>query len=133
MATSPVRRLDANHDATFGSGFRNIATGSEAAEQRLRCRLLSLQNDWYLDITHGLPWWTEEGSDTQPFLGGPRNKPYIDATLKAYILATDGIATLDTYNSSIDGKTRKLTVSCSGTTVDGMAFQIIDAGPPEST
>lgn len=132
MATSPVRRLDANHDYTFGGGLRNIATGSEAAEQRLRCRLLSVVGDWFLDITHGVPWWQPEQSDTQPIMGGPWNLAYAEATLKAAILATDGVATLDTFTLSVDGKTRKLSVSCSGTTVDGGAFNIIDAGPPGS-
>lgn len=132
MGTAPVRRLDANHDMTFGHGMRDIAVTSEAAEQRLRCRLLSVLGDWFLDLTHGLPWWQPQDSDTQPFMGGPRNLAYVEASLKAYILATDGIATLDTFVLSVNGKTRAMTVTCSGTSVDGTAFSIVDAGPPGS-
>ena len=129
MATQPVRRLDANHDMTFGRGFRNIATLAEATQQRLRCRLLSVLGNWFLDQDHGIPWWGDGSLSTLPIMGGQKNLGYAEAVLKAAILATDGVATLDAFSIATDPKTRRMTVSCRGQTVDGGAFVIVDAGP----
>lgn len=129
MPTPRVRRLDKNHDPYFGRGAMDYCSGAEAAQQSLRCRLLVILGEWFLDTSAGVPWWQPEDSDTQPIMGGPRNLQYAEATLKTAILGTDGVATLDTFSLTVNGKTRKLTVSCSGTTVDGSAFTIIDHGP----
>ena len=54
--TTRVRRLDKNHDWTFGQGFSNYATESDAIAQNVQTRLWSFANDWFLDLEHGLPW-----------------------------------------------------------------------------
>ena len=54
--TVRVRRLDKNHDWTFGQGFSNYASESEAIAQNVQTRLWSFTNDWFLDLEHGLPW-----------------------------------------------------------------------------
>lgn len=51
-----VRRLDDNHDWTFGSGRADYATQSEAISQSVLTGLLSLRNDWFLNPDHGLRW-----------------------------------------------------------------------------
>jgi hypothetical protein len=128
MATAPVRRLDASHDPIWGHGFRDIATTSEATQQRLRCRLLVIQGEWFLDTDAGVPWWQPPGSDVKPIMGGPRDLQYAESVLKKIILETDGVATLDRFSMHVDAH-RNLTISCSGTTVDGGAFTITDHGP----
>lgn len=122
METAPVRRLDANHDMTFGAGMRNIATGSEAAMQRLRCRLLSILGDWDLDQSHGIPWWQDPNSSVRPIMGAPRDLRYAESVIKKVILETNGIATIEAFASDFDGNTRQWTVRATCTTVDGQAF-----------
>lgn len=129
MATKPVRRLDAKHDTTFGRGFRNIATLAEATQQRLRCQLLVILGEWFLDTDAGVPWWQPTTSDVLPIMGKRRDLGYAEAVLKAKILACDGVATIDTFSLVPNPKTRALKVSCRGTTVDGGAFLIADHGP----
>lgn len=129
MATKFVRRLDANHDMTFGGGLRNFATGAEAAQQRLRCRLLVILGEWFLDTNAGVPWWQPADSDVEPIMGGKKNLTYAETVLKKAILETDGIATIETFFINVNTTTRRMTVSCSVTTVDGGAFTIVDHGP----
>lgn len=129
MATARVRRLDTAHDMTFGRGKVNYAATAEAAAQRLRCRLLTIRGEWFLDLDAGVPWWQPESSDVQPIMGGARNLPYAEAVIKAAILETDGVATIEAFSMSFNGTTRKLTVTCTGTTVDGDTFNIVEVGP----
>jgi hypothetical protein len=129
MATLRVRRLDANHDMTFGGGKNNYAATGEATGQRLRTRLLLILGEWFLDTTAGVPWLQPPDSDTRPIMGGPRDLQYSEGVLKAAILGTDGVATLDSFSMTFDGTTRKLSVSASGTTADGDAFNIQVTGP----
>jgi hypothetical protein len=129
MATARVRRLNKAHDMTFGRGMADYAGGAEAAAQRLRCRLLTILGEWFLDTSAGVPWWQPEGSATQPIMGGPKNLQYAEAVIKAQILGTDGIATIEAFSMVFNGTTRKLTVACTGTTVDGDVFNISEVGP----
>jgi hypothetical protein len=124
-----VRRLDANHDMTFGRGKRNIARTAEAVGQRLRCRLLMILGEWFLDTGAGVPWWQPDGSGTRPIMGASKNLQYAEAVLKATIIATDGIATLESFSMLFNGTTRKLTVAATGTTVDGDVWNIVQVGP----
>lgn len=128
MPTAPVRRLDANHDPYFGHGFRDIAQGAEAAQQRLRCQLLVILGEWFLDLDNGVPWWQPATSDVVPIMGKKRDDQYTESVLKAKILACDGVATLDLFKLTVDAN-RHMTVTCSGTTVDGATFLIQDHGP----
>jgi len=127
--TMLVRRVDAAHDMTFGAGRRNLAATGEATGQRLRCRILMIQGEWFLDTGAGVPWWAPEGNGVQPIMGGTKNLQYAEAVIKAAILGTDGVATLDSFSMSFNGTTRKLTIAASGTSVDGDAFNITVTGP----
>lgn len=51
-----VSALDSNDDWTMGKGRANYITGSEAIAQNVKTRLRSFEDDWYLDVTHGVPW-----------------------------------------------------------------------------
>jgi len=125
--TQIVRRLDRNHDMTLGHGMRNLARGAEATAQRLVCRLLFIRGEWFLDTDGGVPWWQPASSSVPPIMGGQRNLQYTESVLKATILETDGIATLDGFALSLNPETRKLSVTGNGTTVDGEAWTINQA------
>lgn len=129
MATPTVRRLDANHDMTFGGSMRNIATTAESAEQLLRCALLYIRGEWFLDTDGGVPWWQPEGADAQPIMGVPRDLRYAESVLKATILSVTGIKDIVAFAIAVNTSTRKMTVSFTVTTDDGDVVDLIDAGP----
>jgi hypothetical protein len=130
MPTAPVRRLDQNGDITFGRGIESFATGSEAAAQRARTRMLLIVGEWFLNTDAGVPWFQIPASGVQPIMGVTRNLPYTEAVLKARILGTDGIATLESFSMTFDGETRKLKVAAMVRTVDGDTVDINIVGPP---
>lgn len=133
MSTAPVRRLDSNHDMTFGRGLQNFATLAEATGQRVRTRLLLILGEFFLDTTAGVPWFQPDDgtSDTQPIMGVPTDLGYTEATIKATILATDGIASITSFSMTLDSISRRLFVSAIGPCVDGGIFSVKlqDPGP----
>lgn len=124
-----MRRLDENHDMTFGRGKRNIAGTAEAVAQRLRCRLLTIRGEWFLDTDAGVPWYQPDDSEVYPIMGRRPNMQYNEAVLKAAILETDGVQTLDSFSLTFDHATRKLTIRAAGKDVYGDDYNIVEAGP----
>ncbi|HKS94987.1 MAG TPA: hypothetical protein VJV74_02515 [Terriglobia bacterium] len=129
MATKYVRRLDKNHDTTWGQGRKNYANTGEATLQRVRTDLLVILGEAFLNAEDGVPWFQPEDSDVQPILGGRRDLAYTEGVLKARVLNSDGVATLTSYSQSFDARGRRLTVSIGGTTVDGDEFQLTVVSP----
>jgi len=125
--TMRVRRLDRNHDMTFGHGFNDIASGAESAAQRLVCRLLTIKGEWFLNTDDGVPWWQPTGSSVRPIMGAPRDLQYTEAVIKAHILETDGIATIEGFLLAFDSERRRLLVTATGTSVDGDVWNITQA------
>ncbi|MCC8379886.1 hypothetical protein [Xenorhabdus sp. PB30.3] len=78
-----MRRLDDNHDWTFGNGRSDYATKSEAIAQSVKTRLLSLFNDWFLNPEHGVPWFD--------YLRKNPNMMAMEAELKETVLNTFGV------------------------------------------
>lgn len=133
--TAIVRRLDSSHDMTFGRGTRNIASGAEATAQRLKCRLLMLMGEWFLDTTAGVPWFfTPEGTTIKPIMGvKPRDLGYAESVLKSVILGTDGVASIVSFLLTFDGPTRRAKVACTVVSVDGDVINILNVTPPTGT
>lgn len=119
MSTLRVRRLDANRDATFGHGAADYLTGSAAAAQRVKARLLVLLGEWFLDTSAGVPWFNPGPDGALSIMGGPRNLQFAEAQVKKCILETDGIKAITLFNMTFNSQTRKLTVSTTVTTDDG--------------
>ena len=100
--TVRVRRVDKNHDWTFGQGFSNYASESEAIAQNVQTRLWSFTNDWFLDLEHGLPWLEQMG----------RNVDLSDweIRIKRHVLQTDGVVKITDYEAILNQDNRKLEV-----------------------
>ncbi len=115
--------------------MRNIATGAEGTAQRLKCRLLLLQGEWFLDTTAWVPWFfTPPGTTIKPILGvKPRDLGYAESVLKSVILGTDGVASIISFLLSFDGPSRRARVSCTVTSVDGDVVNILNVTPPTGT
>lgn len=129
MATLRVRRLDKNHDMTWGKGSANYATTAESTAQRLVSGIREILGEWFLDTGAGVPWWQPEDSDVQPILGGRRDPSYAEAVLKTKILSIDGIDSISAFSLSIESATRKMSVQVTIVTVDGDTFNIKVVSP----
>ncbi len=97
-----VRRLDNNHDWTFGQGFANYAAQSEAIAQNVQTRLWSFTQDWFLDLDHGLPWLEQMGRNV--------NLSDWEIRIKRHVLQTDGVVKITEYKANLDTDTRRLQI-----------------------
>lgn len=127
--SAPVRKLDEAGDVMFGRGLQSFHSGSPATVQRTRTRLLLVLGEWFLDTSEGTPWWENEDSTARPIMGVTRNLGYAEAVLKARILGTDGIASIESWSMSFNGDTRKLSVSATVTDEDGVTGTIVLVSP----
>ena len=98
-----VRRLDDNHDMTFGRGIADMARDDEATAQAVKTRLLLLKGEWFLDIEAGVPY-------LQQIMVRPSNLPLAEAIIKRTILDTEGVAELQSFAMTYDRETRRLTI-----------------------
>ncbi|MEA1064753.1 hypothetical protein [Erwinia sp. HR93] len=111
-----TRRLDAAGDWTFGRGRESYATRSECVRQKIKTRLLSFKNDWFLNLDHGLDWFDNIARR------GTRLK--LEAQIRTCILQTDGVKTLTEFSPQFDPKTRRLTVYATFTDIYGNSGEV---------
>ena len=97
-----VRRLDENHDFTFGNGLANYALTSEAIKQCAVTILLSFRYNWHLDEDHGINWWAY-------YVKNP-NVSIMEDDIKRHILEVEGVASLQDLNLQLNTITRKMTI-----------------------
>lgn len=100
-----VRKLDDNHDWTFGQGVRNYLINSDEVKQSVLCRLWSFKNDWALDMDAGLPWFE--------LMGRNIDMKQIEQNVRACVLETAGVTEITSYNATLNRETRKLTIAVS--------------------
>lgn len=97
-----VRRLDENHDWTFGQGLNNYARESEAIAQCVKTRLWSFVNDWFLNLEHGVDWL---------YLKEQANLEAIELAVKKQVLLTDGVERITGYSANLEPNSRIITIS----------------------
>ncbi|OWO79302.1 hypothetical protein B5C26_21230 [Photorhabdus luminescens] len=97
-----VRRLDNNHDWTFGNSRSDYATKSEAIAQSVQTRLLSLRNDWFLNPDHGVGWFN--------YLRKNPNLMTMESELKSTVLNTSGVHEITHFDIKINVDSRKSTI-----------------------
>lgn len=108
------RKLDANGDYTFGHGQADFYRDQpEAVAQAVETRLRLFTQEWFLDLSEGTPWREE-------VLGKYTQNTY-DTVIKDRIIGTQGLSSLDTYDSSRNVDTRALNVQATITTVYGQS------------
>lgn len=109
------RRLDANHDYTFGQGRGNYLTDVDAVAQAILTRLLLFLGEWWEDTQDGLPMW-------QSFLGAPATqskKEARDRLIQERILGTEGVENIEDFSSTQSSETGKYEVAVVVNTVYG--------------
>lgn len=112
-----VRRLDGNHDMTFGHGLADMAVEAEACAQNVRTRLLLLQEEWFLDTEAGVPW-------LQQIMVKPANLALAESIIKRTILETEDVSELRDFSLSFDRNTRRMTIAATVTNVYGSVANI---------
>ncbi len=93
-------------------GRGSYATKSEC----VRIRLLSLKQDWFLNLDHGLDW---TGNMARR---GSRVK--LESDIRSCILQTDGVKTLTAFDTQYVPKSRKLTVAATFTDIYGTESEV---------
>lgn len=111
------RALTADGDYTFGQGSANFLVDSPAAvAQLVMTRLKLWTGEWFLDITEGTPWLTEILS------ANIKNTiPLYDHAIRARVLETQGVVSIEDYSSTLDEVARSLTVTMTINTQYGQA------------
>lgn len=106
------RKLDENGDYVFGNGQQDFYKDSvEAVAQSVKTRLQLWKGEWFIDSDEGTPY-------LQGVIG-KQSTEVINTVLRSRILGTDGVLTIDSFDSTIDPTTRKLSLSVSISTIYG--------------
>lgn len=116
-----VRRLDGDHDWTFGGGISDYATESEAIAQSIRTQLLSLYGDWFLNREHGVHW--------QNYLKKNPNIREMETEIKKVVLNTTGVEKLTDFSIYLDPDTRKITVTINYVDIYGKESEVSTNAP----
>ncbi len=105
-----VRRLTPDHDMTFGNGLADYAERAEAVAQNVKTRLILLQEEWFLDLSAGVPW-------LQKIMVKPARLLLANTIIKRTMLKTDGVTKIVSYSTSFDRETRRLNVAATLNTI----------------
>lgn len=81
-----------------------MVRNAEAVGQHVRQRLMTFEGEWFLDTTVGMTWLTE-------VMGRQYDPALAEALVKAHIMATDGVISIDTFSVSFAKVQRNLIVS----------------------
>lgn len=106
------RREDDDGDYTFGQGDDTwLVNSPEAVAQAIKTRFLLWYGQWFLDITEGTPW-------IQSVLGKQRPETY-NLAIRQRILETQGVSSITAFNTTVDGRTRRVTFTATVETIYG--------------
>lgn len=106
------RKLTALNDYSFGNNQLDFFINDpEAIGQSVESRLLLWLGEWFLD--------TEEGTPYAQGVLGKYSEALADATIQDRVLSTDGVTSIDNYQSQLNPDTRLLTVQFDLNTIYG--------------
>ena len=106
------RRQDENGDYTFGNGLNNFHIDNvDAVAQAIDTRLKLWVGEWFADVSDGTGW-------SQAILGKHSQNLY-ELTLRQRVLDTQGVISIQEFQSALDPNTRSLVVTMVVETVYG--------------
>lgn len=106
------RREDDDGDYTFGQGDDTwLVNSPEAVAESIKTRFLLWYGQWFLDTTEGTPW-------IQSVLGKQRPETY-NLAIRQRILETQGVSSITAFNTTVDGRTRRVTFTATVETIYG--------------
>jgi hypothetical protein len=97
------RKLDSAGDYSFGRGDLDFHIDSPSGvAQAILTSLNLFQGQWFLDLTEGMPWYTQ--------IAGFNTQASYDAIIKNKIQTVQGVNSILRYTSELDHDTRTLSV-----------------------
>ena len=94
-----------------------LKTNVEDVAQRLKVKLLWVQEEWFLDSSYGIPYFTKiftkEASQTD-----------VDDIFRLAITNEDGVSKLIDYSSVFDRSARTFSIDCKVELTDGQVVSI---------
>lgn len=118
-----VRRLDENHDMTFGAGLANFAIDAEGCAQNVRTRLQTIQGEWFLDVSAGIPYLNNTYVP-KAITDKPADLAFAEASIREETLGTDGVQDLLSFASQFDRSARVFSAQVALTTEFGTTENI---------
>lgn len=98
-----TRILDESHDWTFGKSQSDHVSGSDAIKQGVLCAVLSVRNDWFLNLGYGIDWVN--------YLGRTANLASLETDLKRAILNVDGVYQITNIDINLAREKRHATIT----------------------
>ena len=95
--------IDENHDMYIVNGQIARRTSTEGVLQLIKTRLLTVQEEWFMDLNAGLPWYTE-------MLGKPVDLYKVRSYISSEIVQTNGVNELLSLELLYNNTDRKLDV-----------------------
>ena len=106
------RKQDENGDYTFGNSLNNFHIDNvDAVAQAIDTRLKLWVGEWFADVSDGTGW-------SQAILGKHSQNLY-ELTLRQRVLDTQGVISIQEFQSALDPNTRSLVVTMVVETVYG--------------
>lgn len=106
------RRLDEDGDMTFGSQQADFLRNTpETVAQAVLTRLRLWLGEWFIDQSEGTPY--------QQAVLGKNTRDSVAPAMRARIIETQGVKSLDAFEFLFDAEERKATINATITTVYG--------------
>lgn len=105
LLMSDLALIENNNNLQIENFDLVIATGSLYVANKIRIRLSTFQNEWFLNINAGLPYY-------QDILIKNPNLDLIADLFQTEILNTTGVDSLEEFNLDLNGRTLQITFIC---------------------
>jgi hypothetical protein len=106
------RSLNNSNDLYLLNGRIAVVSEGEQVLQHVRTRLLTYQEEWFLDTRAGIPYF-------QNILIKPANLSGTEALIKTEILQTPDVLSLSAFGLEFDAITRTLNITFTALTAFG--------------
>lgn len=110
-----VSKLDSNGDWRFGKSLADYTRNSGEISQNVITRLKSFADDWFLDTTANIDWFT--------ILGNRNNEQIILREVSRVVSATDGVKSIDKIEPIVNRESRTVTIRLEYTDIFDAKFQ----------
>ena len=98
------RKLDRNHDLILEGSSLATVSDAEQVAQAVKTRLLFYREEWFLDLTAGVPYYQE-------VFRKPANLANVESLIKAEIVRTPGVSRLIEFSMNFNENTRRLLIA----------------------
>lgn len=116
--------LDSTGDIDITNNCMTLTPNVEtSSRQQVLITLRTYLGEWAYNIAFGIPYLENDNNPTQ-ILGAGSNKNLIDLTIKDAILTRENIIRIISYSSSLDRRSREITISFTAETNTGEIISV---------